>query len=726
MSASPLPVLLPVPLDRPLDYRAEGELPAGTLVRVALGPRETVGVVWDGPAAGGFPPERLKPVLARIEAPPLPAALRRFLEAAAGETLAPLGALLRLVLSVPAALEPPPSPIGYRRPAAAPVPGNAVERRVVAALEAGAVLPARTLARAARASVPALARLAAAGLIEAVALPPPLEPAPDPSRPGPALSDGQRAAADALAERVLAGSGVVLLEGVPGSGKTEVYLEAIAAALRLGRRALVLVPEIALTAQWLERFVRRFGVEPQLWHSGLGAAQRRRGWRRVLEGAAPVVVGARSALFLPIAELGLVVVDEEHDPSFKQDEGTLYHARDLALLRARLEGCAAVLASATPSLETAVAAGAVRGGPAARAGWSRLVLEDRFGGAALPAVERVDLRRERPARGAFLAPRVRAALLETTARGEQALLFLNRRGFAPLTLCRACGHRLRCPNCSAWLTAHRLRRRLLCHHCGWSAPEPEHCPSCGSVGSLVASGPGVERIAEEVRALLPTARVQVATSDTVGTAKAAAELVRAVLARELDVLVGTQMLAKGHHFPDLTLVVVVDADLGLAGGDPRAAERSFQLLYQVAGRAGRAERPGRVLLQTHDPDHPVMAALAAGDRQGFLAAELQERAEARLPPFGRLAALVASGPDAEAVRAFARALVRAAPVVEGIRVLGPAPAPLALLRGRWRERLLVTAQDGEALPGYLRGWLAGRRLPARLALEVDVDPVSFL
>lgn len=725
MRASPLPVLLPVPLDRPLDYRSEVELPAGTLVRVALGPRETVGVVWDGPATGGLPPERLKPVLARIEVPPLPAPLRRFLEAAARETLNPLGSLLRLVLSVPAALEPLPAPLGYRRPACAPAPRTAVERRVVAALAAG-VLPARDLARAAGTSVPALARLAAAGLVEAVELPPPPEPQPDPARPGPTLSASQAAAAAVLAERVAAGSGVVLLEGVPGSGKTEVYFEAIAAALRRGRRALVLLPEIALTAQWLERFTRRFGVEPQLWHSGLGAAQRRKGWRRVLEGAAPVVVGARSALFLPIAELGLVVVDEEHDPSFKQDEGTLYHARDLALLRARLEGCPAVLASATPSLESAVAAGAVRGGPPARPGWSRLILEDRFGGAALPVITRVDLRRERPARGAYLAPSVRAALLETRDRGEQALLFLNRRGFAPLTLCRACGHRLRCPNCSAWLTSHRLRRRLLCHHCGWSAPEPDHCPACGSVDTLVASGPGVERIAEEVRALLPTARVQAVTSDTVGTAKAAAELVRAVLARELDVLVGTQMLAKGHHFPDLTLVVVVDADLGLSGGDPRAAERSFQLLYQVAGRAGRAERPGRVLLQTHDPEHPVMAALAACDREGFLEAELRERAEARLPPFGRLAALVVSGPEAEAVRSFARALARAAPVTEGIRVLGPAPAPLALLRGRWRERLLVMDRDGAGLPSYLRGWLAGRRLPGRLALEVDVDPVSFL
>ncbi|MDW8369916.1 MAG: primosomal protein N' [Geminicoccaceae bacterium] len=726
MSAIVLPVLLPVPLDRPLDYRAETALEPGTLVRVALAAREVVGVVWDGPAEGGVRAERLKPILDRVAAPPLPAPLRRFLEATAAETLEPMGRLLRLVLSVPAALVRPPAALGYRRVPGGPQPRVAAERRVVEALQGEGVVPARALALAARVSGPQLARLAALGLIEAVELEGEENAVPDPERPGPALEPAQAEAAAALAARVAAGEGVVLLEGVPGSGKTEVYFEAIAAALRRGRRVLVLLPEIALTAQWLERFARRFGAPPQLWHSGLSAAQRRKGWRRIAEGRAPVVVGARSALFLPLTDLGLVVVDEEHDPSFKQDEGAHYHARDLAILRARLEGCPVVLASATPSLETAVAAGAVPGGPGARPGWSRFVLPARVAGASLPRVELVDLRRERPPRGAFLAPPVRAALAEAVGRGEQALLFLNRRGFAPLTLCRACGHRLRCPSCTAWLTAHRLKGRLLCHHCGWSMPSPEHCPACGAIDTLVVSGPGVERIAEEARALLPSARIRIVTSDTVATAAAAAELVRAVLAGEVDLLVGTQMIAKGHHFPALTLVVVVDADLGLTGGDPRAAERSFQLLYQVAGRAGRAALPGRVLVQTHDPEHPVMAALATGDRPGFLAAELEERRAGGLPPFGRLAALVVSGNDAATVQELARKLARAAPPLEGVRVLGPAPAPLALLRGRWRERILVQAGEGIDLPGYLRGWLAGRRLPPRAALEVDVDPVSFL
>lgn len=726
MSAILLPVLLPVPLDRPLDYRSETPLEPGTLVRVALSAREVVGVVWDGPAQGGVRAERLKPILDRVAAPPLPAPMRRFLEAAAAETLEPMGRLLRLVLSVPAALVRPPVALGYRRVPGGPEPRVAAERRVVEALRGEVVLPARALALAARVSGPQLVRLAAAGLIEAVELDAEEAAAPDPDRPGPVLEPAQAEAAAALVARVAAGEGVVLLEGVPGSGKTEVYFEAIAAALRRGRRVLVLLPEIALTPQWLDRFARRFGAQPQLWHSGLSAAQRRKGWRRIAEGRAPVVVGARSALFLPLAGLGLVVVDEEHDPSFKQDEGAHYHARDLAILRAALEGCPVVLASATPSLETAAAAGAVPGGPPARPGWSRFVLPARVAGASLPRVELVDLRRERPPRGAFLAPPVRAALVEAVGRGEQALLFLNRRGFAPLTLCRACGHRLRCPSCSAWLTAHKLKGRLLCHHCGWSMPSPEHCPACGAIDSLVASGPGVERIAEEVRAVVPSARIRIVTSDTVATAAAAGELVRAVLAGEVDLLVGTQMIAKGHHFPALTLVVVVDADLGLGGGDPRAAERSFQLLYQVAGRAGREDRPGRVLVQTHDPEYPVMAALASGDRPGFLAAELAERRAGGLPPFGRLAALVVSGNDATTVRELARKLARAAPTVDGVRVLGPAPAPLALLRGRWRERILVQAEEGVDLPGYLRGWLAGRRLPPRAALEIDVDPVSFL
>ncbi|GBD41262.1 Primosomal protein N' [bacterium HR39] len=396
----------------------------------------------------------------------------------------------------------------------------------------------------------------------------------------------------------------------------------------------------------------------------------------------------------------------------------------MAELRARLAGCPLVRVSATPAVESAFRAGIVPD-LAPPDPWQLLVLPRRHGPAAEPVIEIVDLRRHRPPKARFLAPPLVEAVGGALASGGQAMLFLNRRGYAPLSLCRACGTRLRCPNCSAWLVLHRLRRRLMCHHCGHSEPEPEHCPECGAVGEIAACGPGVERIAEEARALWPEARIAVVTSDTVTGAAKAEELVRAVLAREIDLLVGTQLLAKGHHFPDLLVVGVVDADLGL-GGDLRAVERSFQLLHQVAGRAGRAERPGRALLQTAMPDHPVLQALVSGDPLRFYRAELAERRASGMPPFGRLAALVVSGRDRGEVGEWARRIVRAAPPEDSVRILGPAPAPMALLRGRYRERVLVRADPGFDLPDFLRRWLAPVRLPARIRLEVDVDPQSFL
>jgi primosomal protein N' (replication factor Y) (superfamily II helicase) len=476
----------------------------------------------------------------------------------------------------------------------------------------------------------------------------------------------------------------------------------------------------------LECFTRRFGRPPAVWHSEIGSAARRRLWRRIAEGREPIVIGARSALFLPLPALGVIVVDEEHDGSFKQEDGVAYQGRDMAIARARFENCPVILVSATPALETAWR---VRGcgEDVRRAGASdHLTLPARHGGAAMPTVGLVDLRQNRPPRGAWLAPTLRIALSETLAAGEQALLFLNRRGFAPLTLCRACGHRLRCPNCTAWLVSHRLRRRLLCHHCGYGRSEPDHCPACGTVDALVPCGPGVERLSDEVAGLVPEARVAIMTSDIPASPAEAAALLGAMRDHRLDVLIGTQIIAKGHHFPDLTLVGVVDGDLGLSGGDLRAAELQFQLLYQVAGRAGRATRPGRVLIQTHLPEHPVMQALAAGDKARFYAEELAERRAAGLPPFGRLAALIVAGREPGATRAFAAALARDAPDLPGLRVLGPAPAPIALLRGRHRQRLLVIAAPEIDLPGALRPWLAGRRLPGSLRLQIDVDPYGFL
>jgi primosomal protein N' (replication factor Y) len=717
-------VLLPLPLAGAYDYRVPAgmELAAGDFVAVPLGQRTALGVVW-GPVAGDLAEGRLKPVARRLAAPPLPESLRRLVDWVAGYTLSPPGAVLKMAMSVPEALEPPRPAVGYvpvGRAGPAAVRLTPARRRVLATAAEGPPLPAAELARAAGVGPSVVKGLAAAGVLAAVELAPPASSfAIDWRRPGPPLTADQRVAAETLRTRTRSGAGfsVTVLDGVPGAGKTEVYFEAAAEALAGGRQVLVLLPEIALSAQWLKRFAARFGAPPAVWHSDLGQAERRATWRAVAEGRAPVVVGARSALFLPFPDLGLVVVDEEHDASFKQEDGVIYNARDMAVVRARLTGIAAVLVSATPSLETAANVADGR--------YGALHLPARVGGAALPEVSAIDLRRHPPPRGRFLSPPLVAALAAAFAAGEQAMLFLNRRGYAPLTLCRACGHRLQCPRCTAWLVEHRRLGRVQCHHCGFALPTPRTCPSCAAEASLVPCGPGVERLAEEAAALFPAARVALAASDTLGGPKAAAELVRRIEDREVDLLIGTQIVAKGYHFPLLTLVGVVDADLGLAGGDLRAAERTYPLLYPVAGRAGRAERPGRVLLQTFMPENPVMAALVAGDRARFLAAEAEDRRRAGMPPFGRLVALVVSGANEAEVERMAQELGRAAPRFDGVAVLGPAPAALALLRGRHRRRLLLKARKDIAVQPLVRRWLAGLSVRRNTKIQIDVDPVSF-
>ncbi|HWB52030.1 MAG TPA: primosomal protein N', partial [Stellaceae bacterium] len=730
-----LRVLLPVPLPAALDYRAPPDeaLPEpGRFVRVDLGPRRLIGVVWEG-EGDDLDEKRLRPIGEVLPTPPLSAELRRFIDRVAGYTLAPPGMVLRMAMSVEAALLPAAS----RRVCAITEAGRAAlagaaakltpaRRRVLALLRdmPGETVSGETVTETARqAGVgPAVVRgLIAAGLAaERRAAPvPPRVAAPDWRSPGPPLSPAQTRAASRLVEHVETGGfHVTVLDGVTGSGKTETYFAAIAAALAKGRQVLVLLPEIALSAQWLERFRRRFGAAPAEWHSDIGQPQRRDTWRAVAGGRARVVVGARSALFLPLPALGLIVVDEEHDPSFKQEDGVCYQARDMAVLRASLARIPIVLASATPSLETVV--------NVSRGRYERVHLPERHADAALPSVTLIDMRREHLPTGRFLSAPLVAALSETLEDGEQSLLFLNRRGYAPLTLCRTCGHRFQCPSCTAWLVEHRFTARLQCHHCGYAMPLPQFCPECLAAGTLVPCGPGVERLSEEVAERFPAARVALMVSDLLPGPRAAAELAEAMAAHRHDVLIGTQIVAKGHHFPMLTLVGVVDADLGLGGGDLRAAERTYQLLHQVGGRAGRAERPGRVLLQTYMPEQPVMQALAANDRDRFLAAEAAQRRAARLPPFARLAALIVSAPDPDSADFAARALARAAPHLPGVTVLGPAPAPLAVLRGRHRRRLLVQAERTVNLQAVLREWLGKVRFGAAARLQVDIDPYSFL
>ncbi|MEO1476323.1 MAG: primosomal protein N', partial [Pseudomonadota bacterium] len=528
-------------------------------------------------------------------------------------------------------------------------------------------------------------------------------------------------AAEHLRERIgQGGFQPVLLDGVTGSGKTEVYFEAIDAALAKDPNAqiLILLPEIALTQAVLSRFEERFGAPPAPWHSGLSDKARRRTWREVAHGRARIVVGARSALFLPFQTLGLVIIDEEHDGSYKQEDGVVYHARDLAVVRAKLEGAMIVLASATPALETMVNAEAGR--------YQRLKLLARPGAARLPDVELVDLRAAPPERGKWLSPVLTAAMEETFARNEQSLLFLNRRGYAPLVICKSCGERLKSPETDSWLTEHRYTGQLICHVTGFSMRRPDRCPHCGAEDSLMGVGPGVERVAEEARALVPDAKIEIFSSDTAVDGSATRGIVDRMARGNIDVLVGTQIVAKGHNFPRLTLVGVVDADSGLKGGDLRAGERTYQLLSQVAGRAGRAEHPGRALIQTYQPDEPAMQALAAGDRDAFLDIERESREMLSMPPFGRLAALVVSAPSVEAVDTFARDIAQIAPHGEDVEVFGPALAPLSVIRGRHRRRFLVKAAKSVNLSAYMAAWRRKMKVPGNVRVSVDIDPHSFL
>ena len=718
-------VLLPVALDHPFDYALPDgvSVRAGQFVRVPLrGRGAVVGIAW-GAGAANMAAKTLKPVEEILDVPPLTPAMLRFVAWVAAYTMSPRGMVLRMVLSVPTALDPKPQHIVYRLPPhAPPVDASPKRAQVLRVLAEGHALTLKDLALEAGVGEPMVRAMAKAGLLEGVAVPrgdPRRGRDLDPGFAAAALSPVQAIAAGRLRNAVDANAfSVFLLDGVTGSGKTEVYFEAVAEALAEGRQALILLPEIALSAQFIDRFKPRFGATPSLWHSDLTPAQRRNTWRGVAEGTVRVVIGARSALFLPFAELGVIVVDEENDTGYKQEDVVIYQARDMAVVRAKLEGIPCALVSATPSLETMANVEAGR--------YTHLTLPARYGGATLPEISLIDLRTEKLPSKRFLAPTLVEAVRETLAAGEQALLFLNRRGYAPLTLCRTCGHRMKCPNCTAWLVEHRSQDRLVCHYCGHAERLPKHCPHCEAEHSFAAVGPGVERIAEEAAALFPTARIALMASDLLEEPGSLATMLRRIAAREVDLIIGTQIIAKGHHFPTLTLVGVVDADLGLSGGDLRAGERTYQLLQQVSGRAGRAAHPGRAMIQTFDPNHQVMQALLSGDRDRFLRVEMEERRQAGQPPFTRLAALIVSSDEAMAAERIAAQLGRAAPHQgHELYVLGPAPAPLSLLRNRYRYRLLLKAPKSVSIQSVVREWLARVAIPNDVRVQVDIDPYGF-
>ena len=716
-------VLVPVAVPAPYTYKVPAEMSVrpGAIVRVPLGPREVVGVVWDVEPEAGIDPRKLKSITHVYDAPPLGDELRRFIDWVANWTLAAPGMVTRMVLRSEDALEPEAPVSGVIRvEGAAPDRATPARAKVLALMEDGMAWTKPGLAATAGVSASVIDGLLQQGVLETVAMTAsPLPLPPDPAFAPPQLTPAQSAVSSALVESFDKGGVVSLIDGVTGSGKTEVYFEAVAEAIRRGRQAVILVPEIGLTEQFLRRFEQRFGVPPAEWHSEITPKKRARVWRGVAKGEIPVVVGARSALFLPFAKLGLIVVDEEHDTAFKQDDRVSYNARDMAVVRGHLARFPVVLASATPSVESRVNADTGR--------YVRHVLPERATGAALPELGLIDMRTEGPERGRWLAPAMIEAIRQTFAEKHQSLLFLNRRGYAPLTLCRSCGHRFQCSHCSAWLVEHRMKGKLVCHHCGHQEPVPRACPACGTQDALVACGPGVERIAEEVEGLFPQARTLILSSDISGGPERLRREMKIVEEGGADIIIGTQLVAKGHNFPLMRLVGVVDADLGLAHGDPRAAERTFQLLAQVTGRAGRMTGGGRGLLQSYSPDHPVLKALVSADREAFYQAEIETRRVTGLPPFGRLAALIISGPEKAQAEGFARAVLRAAPPHQGITVLGPAEAAMALVRGRHRFRLLAMAPRQVDLQSYLRHWMS-LVPPARggLRLQIDIDPQQFL
>ncbi|MGB3243817.1 MAG: primosomal protein N' [Sulfitobacter sp.] len=716
-------VLTTQPLGRALDYKApEGGCHLGAFVEVPLGPRKVLGVIW-GKGAGDYDYAKVRHVIRVLDVAPMRGEMRDFLARAAAYTLTPMPAMLRLATRAPGLGDPPSMRKVYRRGEGEPDRVTKARTQVLNTLSEYGELSftLKELAEMAGVTSSVVKGLVKQGVVFEEDSPRDLPfPRLDPDLPGKELTAHQAAGAATLADAVRSETyGTTLLRGVTGSGKTEVYLEAVAAALKAGRQALVLLPEIALTEQFLTRVQERFGAKPAEWHSGATMTERRRIWRMVGQGNAGLVIGARSALFLPYQNLGLIVVDEEHDTSYKQEDGVLYNARDMAVLRASICGAQVVLASATPSLESWANAQAGK--------YRKLELMSRFGPAVMPQMGAIDMRAEGLASDRWVSPTLQGEVNKRLEKGEQAMLFINRRGYAPITLCRACGHQVGCDDCDARMVEHRFLKRLVCHQCGETKPMPTVCPSCNAEDRLAAVGPGVERLGEEARALWPEARIAVLSSDMYGSARALKAEIAGIAEGAADIIIGTQLVAKGHNFPNLTLVGVIDADLGLMGSDLRAAERTFQLMRQVAGRAGRAEAPGTALLQTYQPEHPVIRAILAGDEEAFWTAEAKEREQAGVPPYGRMAGIILSSPDVAQAFDAGNFLARNDGALRrvGAQVFGPAPAPIARVRGRHRVRLLVKADKTVPLQEALAKWISQVKLKGDLRLAVDIDPQSF-
>lgn len=726
MSLSPgyLRIAVPCPLYRVFDYLPPAGVDAAALqpglrVRVPFGRQRVIGVLLETAAHSELPAAKLRRVDSLLDDTPL------------------IGAdLLQLARWAAAYYQHPPGEVMehlfpglLRRGRAAPTRDEYYWRLTAA----GRTLAADALQRAPRqqavwsalhaapdglpaAQLPAsaaLRALLAKGLVERFA-----QAATPPSRaamPGPALNDAQQAAVQAVTGQ-LDSFHAVLLDGVTGSGKTEVYLACAAAALAAGRQVLVLVPEIGLTPQLLARFESRLGVPVAAYHSALSEGERHAAWRAAQQGTARVLLGTRSAVWTPLPALGLIVVDEEHDPSYKQQDGFRYSARDLAVLRAQRGSLPVLLGSATPALETLHNVMLRR--------YRQVHLPERAGGAAHPALHLLDIRGQ-PLRGGLGAV-LESAIGRHLDAGGQVLLYLNRRGFAPLLMCHACGHSLQCARCDARLTYHRTAGRLRCHHCGAERAVPQQCPACGSL-ALQVLGKGTERLEDALTERFAGIGLARIDRDTTRARGALGKLLAEVHSGAAQLLVGTQMLAKGHDFPNLTLVGVVDADQGLFSTDFRAAERLVQTILQVAGRAGRADKPGEVLIQTHHPEHPVLRQLLAGDYAACAASLLAERHAAGLPPYQHLALLRAEAVQRAPALAFLEAAAAQAGQPAGVSFAGPAPAPMERRAGRYRAQLLLSSASRAELQAFLAGWVpALAELPGtrRVRWSIDVDPLD--
>ena len=719
-------ILPALPFDKPFDYKVDREVSRGQIVEIPFGKIKQIGIVYSLNASSDITEDKIKSVSKYFDFPPLKEDLISFIEWVAKYNMAPLGMVLKMVLSVRSVFEPSPMSVLYTlsgKTLAEAKLKNSDARWHVMDLLKHAPYTRQEIAAGAGVSQSVIKTLIDAEVLKPIYVENKaefLEPVGDYTKVD--LTAEQQHAADILCQKVDSGFSVTLLDGVTGSGKTEVYFEAVAKTLESGKQVLILVPEISLTTQWLSRFQKRFGVRPANWHSGLTVKERTDTWKAVAEGRVKVVVGARSALFLPYTNLGLTVIDESHDHSFKQEDVVNYQGRDMAIVRAKIEHLPVILSTATPDLETLVN---VEDGK-----YDCVKLKSRYAAADLPEIKIVDLKKDKPQKGewgvSWLAPRLVDALRENLQKSEQSVLFLNRRGYAPLLICRDCGHRIQCPSCSAWLTEHKKAGKLMCHHCGYTDEIPEACPHCGSTEGLTACGPGVERVAEEVSMRFPYAKVEILSSDNATSFTAVSNIIGKMERKEIDILVGTQIIAKGHHFPNLTLVGIIDADLGLMGCDLRAAEQTYQLLSQVSGRAGRGEKAGTVYVQTLQPDNNVLKALVEQDRSLFMDFEKESRRLLNYPPFGKLASLIISGADQHLTARIAADFGRTAPHTDFISVLGPAPAPLFMLRDKYRFRLLLKTARNINIQEVVKKWLTMVAVPSSVRVEVDIDPYSFM